>query len=62
MAAGMGGDGHAVATCDELVAALERAYAARGRFQLLDIRLAPGDLSPALGRFVSGAKRLSMPG
>jgi indolepyruvate decarboxylase len=62
MAAGMGGDGHAVATCDELVTALERAYAARGRFQLLDIRLAPGDLSPALGRFVRGAKRLSMPG
>jgi indolepyruvate decarboxylase len=62
MAAGMGGDGHAVATRAELVAALARAHATRVRFQLLDIRLAAGVLSPTLERFVNAVKRLSMPG
>ena len=62
MAAGMGGDGQVVRTQGELVAALRRAHATRGRFQLLDIRLAPGVLSPTLQRFVQGVKRLSMPG
>ena len=62
MAAGMGGDGHAVDTRADLVAALARAHATRGRFQLLDIRLAPGGLSPTLSRFVQAVKRLSMPG
>ena len=61
MAAGMGGDGHAVKTRAELVAALARAHATRGRFQLLDIRLAAGGLSPTLARFVQAVKRLSMP-
>lgn len=62
MAAGMGGDGHVVRTRGGLAAALQRAHATRGRFQLLDIRLAPGVLSPTLQRFVQGVKRLSMPG
>ncbi|MDP1901464.1 MAG: indolepyruvate/phenylpyruvate decarboxylase [Rubrivivax sp.] len=61
MAAGMGGDGHAVNTRAELVAALALAHATRGRFQLLDIRLTPGVLSPTLARFVKAVKRLSMP-
>jgi len=61
MAAGMGGDGYAVNTCGELKAALARAQATRGRFQLLDIRLAPGELSPTLARYVQAVKRLSMP-
>ena len=61
MAAGMGGDGHAVGTRTELAAALARAHATRGRFQLLDIRLEPGTLSPTLARFVKAVKRLSMP-
>jgi indolepyruvate decarboxylase len=61
MAAGMGGDGHAVRTRAELSAALARAHATRGRFQLLDIHLAPGVLSPTLARFVKAVKRLSMP-
>ena len=61
MAAGMGGDGHAVSNCAELNAALRRAHATRGRFQLLDIQLAPGVLSPTLERFVKAVKRLSMP-
>lgn len=61
MAAGMGGDGHAVTSCAQLQAALALAHATRGRFQLLDIRLAPGGLSPTLSRFVKAVKRLSMP-
>jgi indolepyruvate decarboxylase len=61
MAAGMGGDGHLVRTRAELRAALQRAQATRGRFQLLDIRLAPGAQSPTLERFVKAVKRLSMP-
>jgi indolepyruvate decarboxylase len=61
MAAGMGGDGHGVATQGQLNAALAKAHATRGRFQLLDIRLEPGVLSPTLARFVKAVKRLSMP-
>ena len=62
MAAGMGGDGHLVRTRAELRSALQRAQATRGRFQLLDIRLAPGAQSSTLERFVNAVKRLSMPG
>jgi indolepyruvate decarboxylase len=62
MAAGMGGDGYVVRTRRELAAALARAHATRGRFQLVDIRLARGVLSPTLERFVKAVKRLSMPG
>jgi indolepyruvate decarboxylase len=61
MAAGMGGDGHAVHSVAELQAALERAFATRGRFQLLDIALEPGVLSPTLARFVAAVRRLSTP-
>jgi indolepyruvate decarboxylase len=62
MAAGMGGDGHAVRSVAELRAALDTAFATRGRFQLLDIALEPGVLSPTLARFVGAVRRLSMPG
>ena len=61
MAAGMGGDGHVVDDREALEAALERAWQTRGRFQLLDVRLAAGALSPTLRRFVAAVKRLSMP-
>ena len=61
MAAGMGGDGHAVNTREQLAAALATAHAKRGRFQLVDVHLEPGRLSPTLQRFVSAVKRLSMP-
>ena len=61
MAAGMGGEGQVVHTRAELAAALAHAQATRGRFQLIDIRLAPGVLSPTLQRFVAAVKRLSMP-
>lgn len=61
MAAGLGGDGHLVRTRAELDAALARAYVTKGRFQLIDIRLAHGARSPTLARFVDAVKRLSMP-
>lgn len=60
MAAGMGGDGQRVDSGVELEAALERAHETRGRFQLIDIRLAPGARSPTLERFVNAVKRLSV--
>jgi indolepyruvate decarboxylase len=48
-----------VRTRAELAAALARAHATRGRFQLLDIRLEPGARSPTLQRFVAAVQRLS---
>ena len=60
MAAGMGGDGHRAHACRIARGAAARARDA-GRFQLLDIRLAPGAQSPTLERFVNAVKRLSMP-
>ncbi|MGQ3055022.1 MAG: thiamine pyrophosphate-dependent enzyme, partial [Roseateles sp.] len=61
MAGGMGGDGHAVQTRAQLGAALRQALARRGRFQLIDVQLAPGARSPTLQRFVQAVRRLSMP-
>lgn len=58
MAAGMGGDGVRVGTRAELKAALDRAVAARGRFQLIEVTLRRGVLSDTLQRFVAGVKRL----
>lgn len=61
MAAGMGGDGVRVSTRAELVAALAKAVATRGRFQLIEISIPRGVLSPTLQRFVAGVKRLNNP-
>ena len=61
MAAGMGGDGVRVNTRAELKAALDKAMATRGRFQLIDITIPRGVLSDTLARFVAGVKRLSSP-
>ncbi|MDD5334001.1 MAG: indolepyruvate/phenylpyruvate decarboxylase [Rhodoferax sp.] len=59
MAAGLGGDGVRVNTRSELKAALDRAVATRGRFQLIDITIGRGVLSDTLARFVAGVKRLN---
>ncbi|HET9977023.1 MAG TPA: indolepyruvate/phenylpyruvate decarboxylase [Burkholderiaceae bacterium] len=59
MAAGMGGDGARVATRAELHAALEQAHARRGRFQLIDVQLAAGAVSPTLARYVGAVRRLA---
>ncbi len=59
MAAGLGGEGVRVRTRNELKAALERAVATRGRFQLIEAMIPRGVLSDTLSRFVAGVKRLS---
>jgi indolepyruvate decarboxylase len=59
MAGGMGGDGVRVGTRAELKAALDKAVATRGRFQLIEVTLPRGVLSTTLQRFVAGVKRLS---
>ncbi len=61
MATGLGGDDQRVETRIELEQALARAYSRRGRFQLIDIRLAAGSRSPTLNRFVDAVKRPLMP-
>lgn len=59
MAAGMGGDGVRVRTRAELKAALDKAVATRGRFQLIEVTIPRGVLSEALSRFVNAVKRLN---
>lgn len=59
MAASMGGDGVRVRTRRELKAALDRAVATRGRFQLVEIMIPRGVLSRTLQRFVTGIRRLN---
>ena len=59
MAPAMGGVGHRVTTRAELGAALEAAGRERGRFHLLDVRIAPGALSGTLRRFADAVSRVS---
>ncbi len=59
MAEGLGGDGVRVRTRAELKAALDRAVATRGRFQLIEIMIPRGVLSTTLARYVAGVKRMS---
>ncbi len=54
----LGGEGYTASTRAELRDALETAAERRGRFQLIDVRLARGDISPRLQNFVEGFKRL----
>jgi indolepyruvate decarboxylase len=57
MAAPLGGEGVRVTTRRELVAALERAAASRGRFQIIEVMIPPGSVSPTLEGFVGALKR-----
>ena len=59
MAAGMGGDGMRARTRAELADALARAVATRGRFQLIEAMIPPGELSATLKRYVAGVQRVS---
>lgn len=52
----LGGEGTRVRTRGELAAALARAFAARGRFQLIEAMLPRGETSDTLARFVAGFK------
>ncbi len=55
----LGGDGVRVSTRRELAGALSKAVATRGRFQLIDIQLARGQISRGLERFVGAHRKLS---
>ena len=59
MAAGLGGDGVRVHTRAQLKAALDKAIATRGRFQLIEVMIPRGVLSESLSRFVNAVKRLN---
>ncbi|GLH70914.1 indolepyruvate/phenylpyruvate decarboxylase [Geothrix rubra] len=59
LAGPLGGDGYRIRTRAELGRALRRAWETRGRFQLLDVHLEAGAVSPALRRFVSAVQRLT---
>ena len=56
LAGPLGGDGVRVSTRRELVDALARAQATRGRFQLIEVMLPRGQTSDTLARFVAGFK------
>ncbi len=62
MAAGLGGDGVRVHTRAQLKAALDAAFATRGRFQLIEVMIPRGVLSETLSRFVNSVKRLTVAG
>ena len=55
----LGGDGARVNTRRAFAAALARAHATRGRFQLIEAMIPRGVLSTTLQRFVAGVKRLN---
>ena len=58
IAGNLGGDGYRVNTRAELQTALAQAAATRGRFQLVEIMLARGAISPTLQNFVNGLQRM----
>ena len=56
LAGPLGGDGVRVTTPRGLAAALARAHATRGKFQLVEVMLQRGQTSDTLARFVAGFK------
>jgi len=57
IAESIGGDGRRVATRAGLKEAIDAAVARRGRFQLVEIMLARGEMSSTLARFAEGVSR-----
>ena len=57
LAGPLGGEGVRVSTRREFAAALERAESRRGRFQLIEVMIGEGEISPTLGGFVAALKR-----
>ena len=53
LARGLGGDGAVVRTRRELADGLRAAWGRRGRFQLLDVRMPRGVMSPVLSRYAT---------
>ncbi|MGP1630413.1 MAG: indolepyruvate/phenylpyruvate decarboxylase [Giesbergeria sp.] len=58
MADVLGGRGHRVSTRKAFKAALDAAFAERGRFQLIEMMVPPGDSTPTLQRFSEGIHAL----
>ncbi|QXL85694.1 indolepyruvate/phenylpyruvate decarboxylase [Comamonas sp. NLF-1-9] len=54
LADAIGGRGYRVQTRREFKAALDAAFAERGRFQLIELMIPPGDSTPTLKRFSDG--------
>lgn len=54
----LGGRGHRVHTRRQFKAALDAAMAERGRFQLIELMVPPGDSTPMLQRFSAGIRAL----
>lgn len=54
----LGGRGHRVHTRAQFKAALDAAFAERGRFQLIEMMVPPGDSTPTLQRFSAGIHAL----
>lgn len=57
----LGGRGRRVATRRELSEAMAAAVAERGRFQVIEVMLARGAISPTLARFAAALTRLNRP-
>ena len=55
-ATALGGHGQRVHTRAEFKAALDTAFAERGRFQLIEMMVPPGDSTPTLQRFSQGIR------
>jgi len=58
IAPSLGGEGHLVRTRAELGLALDAARSRPGRFHLLDVRIAAGELSPTLRRFAEAVSHV----
>ena len=52
----LGGDGYRVQTRAELKDALDKAYATRGKFQLVEVMMDRKAISPTLKRFTDAIK------
>ncbi|MBT6031071.1 MAG: indolepyruvate/phenylpyruvate decarboxylase, partial [Kordiimonadaceae bacterium] len=52
----LGGDGYRATTRKELKQALDTAYNTRGKFQLVEVMMEPGAISPTLKRFTDAIK------
>lgn len=59
MAGTLGGDGYRATTRAELKDALDKAYNTRGKFQLVEVMMERGAISPALKRFTDAIKDAS---
>ena len=62
LADALGGDGYRVQTRAEFADALDKAFTRRGRFQLIELMVKPGDSTPTLRRFADGIRALRASG